>query len=90
MFTDPNTAKRVTSAELLIAEKARRYDEMVAAQGRVKPKGPKPATPPVRPGVTTPRSAIEHTKRKQNYDRLARSGSVEDGAAVFKDLFKGK
>jgi hypothetical protein len=62
---------------------------MMAAKAQVKPKAQKPAAPVVRPGVTTPRSAIEATKRKAAHERLARSGSIEDAAAIFKNVFKG-
>ncbi len=89
-FADPEQARFLTSTQLHIAWKAMKYDEMVKAKGRVQPKAAKPAAPPVRPGVTTPRSAVDASRRKQNFDRLARSGSVEDGAAVFKDYFKGR
>lgn len=89
VFTDPERAKHITSADLRIAWKAMKYDQMQAAKSQVKPKAQKPAAPAVKPGVTTPRSAIEATKRKQAQDRLARSGSIEDAAAVFKNIFKG-
>ena len=88
-FTDPERAKLVTSADLRFAWKAMQYDKMMAAKALVKPKAAKPAAPPVKPGVTTPRSAIEATRRKQAQDRLARSGSIEDAAAIFKTAFKG-
>jgi hypothetical protein len=87
-FTDPERAKLVTSADLRFAWKAMQYDKMMAAKAKVQPKAQKPAAPPVKPGVTTPRSAIEATKRKQASERLARSGSIEDAAAIFKTAFK--
>lgn len=83
-FTNPAKAKLVTSADLRFAWKAMQYDKMMAAKAKVPVKGPKPAAPPVKPGVTTPRSAVENTKRKQAWDRLDREGSIEAGAAVFK------
>lgn len=88
-FTDPERAKLVTSADLRFAWKAMQYDKMMAAKAQVKPKAAKPSAPPVKAGVTTPRSAIEATKRKQAHERLARSGSIEDAAAIFKTAFKG-
>lgn len=86
VFTDPEIAQRITSPELHMAYKAMKYDEMMAAKQKVQPKAPRPAAPPVRPGVATSRSAIEATKRKEVTDRLAREGSVEAGAAFFKNL----
>lgn len=72
--------------------KAQQYDRLQAAKAKV---GGKPAPeprkpqPPVRPGVTTPRSAIEGAKRQKDFDRLRKSGSIADGAAVFKHFIKG-
>ena len=86
VFTDPEIAGRITSPELHLAWKAMQYDKMKAAQGKVQPKAPKPAAPPVRPGVATPRSAIEQARRKEIIGRLDREGSVEAGAAFFKTL----
>jgi hypothetical protein len=86
VFTDPEIAQRITSPELHMAYKAMKYDEMMKAKAKVQPKAARPAAPPVRPGVATSRSAIEATKRKEVTDRLAREGSVEAGAAFFKNL----
>jgi hypothetical protein len=87
-FTDPDRAKHVTSADLRIAWKAMQYDRMMDAKGKVTPKAAKPAAPPVRPGVTTSRSAIEGQRLKAAKDRLARTGSIEDGAAIWKNFLK--
>lgn len=86
VFKDPEIAGRITSPELHMAWKAMQYDKMMSAKAKVNPKAPKPAAPPVRPGVATSRSAIEASKRKEVTDRLARDGSVEAGAAFFKTL----
>jgi hypothetical protein len=67
-FTDPERAKLITSADLRIAWKAMQYDRMMAAKSQVKPKAQKPTAPVVKPGVTTPRSAIEATRRKAAQD----------------------
>ncbi len=75
--------------ELHIVWKAMQYDKMKSAQGKVQPKAAKPSAPPVKPGVTTPKSAVEAARRKQDFDRLGRDGSIEAGAAVFKNIFKG-
>jgi hypothetical protein len=89
VFTDPERAKTITSADLRIAWKAMKYDEMKAAQSKVKPKAAKPAAPVVRPGVATPKSAVENAQRKKALERLDRSGSIADAAAFFKTGFKG-
>jgi hypothetical protein len=86
VFDTPTTA-----GEWLVLHKAKEYDRLQAARAKVRtePKPPPKPQPAVRPGVTTPRSAIEKQKRGQAMDRLARSGSVQDGAAVLKHLMKG-
>lgn len=89
VFTDPEIAGRITSPELHIAWKAMQYDKMMAAKGKVSPKGPKPAAPAVRPGVATSKSAVENATRKKVFERLDRDGSIEAGAAAFKTFFKG-
>jgi hypothetical protein len=72
-----------TAVELKILAKARKHDEMVAAQAKVQPKAQKPAAPVVKPGVTTPRAAVQQQRQKQALERLDRSGSIDDAAAVF-------
>lgn len=87
VFSTPTTA-----VEWHVLWKAREYDKQQAAQAKVKsdpaPEPRKPS-PPVRPGVATPPSARAAARRQQNFDRLSRSGSIQDGAAVFKDFLKG-
>jgi hypothetical protein len=90
VFRDPEIAGRITSPELHLAWKAMQYDKMKSAQAKVTPKAAKPAAPPVRPGVATPRSAIQATERKKAFERLDREGSVEAAAAIFKLQSQGK
>ena len=90
VFTDPEQAKYVTSAQLLLAWKAQQFDRMNEAKAKVNPKAPKPSAPVVRPGVTTSKSQVEAVQRKNVMERLNKSGSIEDGAAAFKLLYKGK
>jgi hypothetical protein len=89
VFTDPEIAGRITSPELHMAWKAMQFDKMMSAKAKVQPKAAKPAAPPVRPGVATSRSAVEHSQRKKAFERLERSGSLEDAAAIFKMQSKG-
>jgi hypothetical protein len=86
VFTDPEQAKYVTSAQLHMAWKAQQYDKMKKAQGKVQPKAAKPAAPVVRPGVTTSATQQKSIQRKNIQERLTREGSVEAGAAFFKSL----
>lgn len=78
-----------TSMEWNVLWKAQQWDKAEAAKARVangaKPE-PRQAQPAVRPGVTTPRVAIQKQKLSGAQERLRQSGSVADGAAVLKHL----
>lgn len=90
VFTDPENAARITSAELLMAWKAKEYDRLQGAKARVAPTAkPKSASPPLRPGVTTPRATQQQTAFRKDMDRLEKSGSIEAGAAIFKHFRQG-
>jgi len=78
--------KHVTSAQMHILWKAQQFDKL--RQGGQQPK-PKPAGPAVKPGVSSPRSAQRNVQGQRVMDRLAREGSVDAGAAMFKHLFSG-
>jgi hypothetical protein len=88
MFDTPTTA-----LEWHMIWKAKQYDRLQEAKAKVagkpapEPRKPQPA---VRPGVTTPRAAIQQARRQKDFARLKSSGSIEDGAAVFKHFLKGK
>ena len=81
----PENHKYVTSPELHILWKAWQYDNLKAAPPQAKPKQ---ASPAVKPGVSSPRSAQKAAQRARISDRLAREGSVEAGAAMWKQLLK--
>lgn len=88
----PETFQQPTSAlEWHVLWKAKEYDRLQQAKGAVKaaPPPPKKAQPPVRPGVTTPRSSVQRAQQQKDFARLSQSGSIEDGAAVFKHFMKG-
>lgn len=81
----PDEQKFITSAQLHILWKAQQFDKLRTSPPAAKPK---PAGPVVKPGVSSPRSAQKAAQRQIAHDRLAREGSIEAGAAVFKQLFK--
>lgn len=85
MFNEPTTA-----LEWHMIWKAKKYDELQSAKAKVAatPPPPRKVQPPIRPGVTTPRSAVQKAQRDKAFDRLSKSGSIEDGAAVFKHLLR--
>ena len=88
IFQTPTTA-----LEWHVLWKAREFDRLQSAKARISGAGrpePRKAQPPVRPGVTIPRSAIEQTRLRGAMDRLRKEGSVEAGAAALKHLMKGK
>lgn len=91
VFDDPAMAKTLTSAELHLTWKAMQYDRIKAAEKRVKAGNPppKPASPTVKPGGVTSRQTVQANRLGKAQDRLAKEGSIEAGAAVFKQLFKG-
>jgi hypothetical protein len=86
VFTDPEQAKWVTSAQLLMAHKAQQYDKMVKAKANVQPKAARPAGPVVKPGVATSPTQAKAIQQKNVRARLAQSGSIEDGAAFWKTV----
>lgn len=81
----PDQQDFITSAQLLILRKAQMYDDLKAKAPAPKPKQ---AGPVVRPGVSSPRSAQKAAQRTRDFDRLHREGSVEAGAAVWKNFLK--
>lgn len=83
MFETPTTV-----LEWHLWWKAREYDRMQEAKGKVATT-PKPKQPAVRPGVTTPRSTVQKQQRNKDFNRLRETGSIADGAAVFKHFMKG-
>lgn len=76
----------ITSPELHILWKAQQFDKLRASPPQPKQKQ---AGPAVKPGVSSPRSAQKAAQRAKISDRLAREGSVEAGAAMWKQLLKG-
>lgn len=77
----------ITSGQLHILWKAQQFDKLRSAKVDAKPK---PASPAVRPGVSSPRSAQRAVRQQKAIDRLAREGTVQAGAEVFKNFFKGQ
>jgi len=77
-----------SSVEYKVLWKAKEYDRIKAAGQRVKAGNPppKPASPPIKPGGVTPRQTIQANRLNQAKSRLAKSHSVDDAAAVFKNL----
>lgn len=83
-FTQENH-EQITSDVLRLVWKAQEYDRLKDAP-KVQPKKPKPAGPVVKPGVSSTRSAQKNVARQKATDRLAREGTIEAGAAVWKQF----
>lgn len=81
-------AGKVTSTEMHLIWKAREYDRIKAAKTRVAAGNPppKPAGPVVKPGGVIPRQTIQANRLGKAQERLAKSGSIDDAAAVFRNL----
>lgn len=82
----PENQKYITSPELNMIWKAKEYDRITAKKGAPPPKAK--AGPVVKPGVSSPRSAMRKTAFQKQSQRLAKTGSIEDGAAIFKHFLK--
>lgn len=72
--------EQITSAQLNLVWKAMEYDRLKASGKPVA----RQVSPALKPGVTSPRSATKAAAYKRDTDRLAKSGSIEAGAAIFK------
>lgn len=84
---DEGAQDQITSAQLHLLWKAQEFDRLRATKTAPKPRPA--AGPAVKPGVSSPRSAQKAAQTQKARDRLAREGSIEAGAAVFKQFFKG-
>lgn len=78
---------QITSGQLHLLWKAQQFDKLRATKTAPKPKPS--AGPAVKPGVSSPRSAQKAARTQRIMDRLDREGSIEAGAAMFKNIFKG-
>lgn len=85
MFS-PENIKDIPLGHILAYWKAQQYDRLRQAE-KAAPK-PKPAGPAIKPGVSSPRSAQKAARRQQASERLSREGSIEAGAAMFKQIFR--
>lgn len=81
----------MTAVEWHILADAKKWHDHQAALTKVKSERPEPrkAQPAVRPGVATPKTAVQKAQYQKARDRLARTGSIEDGAAIWKHHLKG-
>lgn len=78
-FSEENQ-KYITSAQLALVAKARKYDEL--SKGTAKP-APK-RQPAIKPGVATPRSAQKSVQRNKAMDRLKNENSIEAAVAAMR------
>lgn len=79
----PDVQDQITSAQLHILWKAHQFDKARQAKAPAKPK---PASPGIKPGVSSPRSTQKQVRHRNAVERLNREGSLEAAAAVFKNL----
>jgi hypothetical protein len=83
---DAFSAGNVTSVEMRLLWKAKEYDRIKSAEQRVKATNPqpKPASPAIKPGGATTRQTVQANRLNKATSRLAKEGSIEAGADVFK------
>ena len=85
-YTDEELAQAYDPRALLVLDKARKYDELMANRPKPqKQEGPKPMKAGT--AASSPRKTTEITRMKQ---RLAKTGSVDDAAAFFGLLDSGR
>ena len=77
-------ANEITSGQLRILWMAQQFEKLKSAPAAPKPKPA--AGPAVKPGVSSPRSATKAARIQKAADRLSREGSVEAGAAYFRNI----
>ena len=82
----PEKLTGVPFAHMHLLWKAQQYDKLRTQAPQAKPK---PASPAVKPGVSSPRSAQRKATDQRARERLAREGSVEAGAAIWKNFLRG-
>jgi hypothetical protein len=71
-----------SAVDFKVLNKARMYDDLQAAQAQARAKAA--SAPPVqKPGVTRPNTGKEE-KLQSDYERLQRTGNVNDAASVFR------
>lgn len=81
-FKDSEIAETLDSRMLTILLKASKYDRIIAARPKALPRG----KTPVNPGAGRVRTAPKGIERSQK--QLARSGKVDDAAAVFEQIIR--
>lgn len=81
-------AGKANSHEMRLLWKAKEYDRIKQAETRVKATNPppKPATPAVKPGGVTSRQTVKANRLGKAQSRLAKEGTIEAGAAVWKNF----
>jgi len=80
-YTDQEIANALDPRAILMMDKARRYDELMGQKPKpVLGKGPRPA-----PAGAAP-SGVQQSETLRARNRLAKTGRIEDAAAVFRGL----
>lgn len=88
---DQDALSAATSADILVLWKAAQFDRQQQAAQRVKAQPrpqPQRAAPAIRPGVSQPANRVRQSALDRQMARLKETGSIEDGAAMFKTLMK--
>lgn len=82
-FTDEELSQAYDHRAVVALYKSMKYDALMAARKTVRPDPAPPAQTPRKSAAVSPRPVSDVTRAKQ---RLAKTGSVRDAAAVFEKL----
>ncbi len=90
-FEDSELASVYRARDLLILDKARKYDEMLEAkEGIAKKRAPAKVRQVVKSKAPAPKSSSKTRKVKDAQSRLRKSGSLRDAAQLMNELASGK
>jgi hypothetical protein len=81
----PEQLQGVSALDVMVLNKARLYDEMMA-KGKTVPEKLKDVPPVVKPGQRRSKTEAVTQKHQEQMAKLKKTGRLEDAAAVFRDL----
>lgn len=86
-YHDQELANVVNARDLMILDKARKYDELIAQKGSISQKKTKPSVRKViKPKGTAPKSTGKARAVKAKKDQLRKSGSLRDAASLMHEM----
>ncbi len=90
-YTDSDLSNIVSARDIIVLNKAKLYDEIVAKRAKVRGKrSPQKAKPVVRAAQSKGASVKKARKVKAKKDQFKRSGSVKDAQALLVEAMSGR